>query len=62
MLICNSYKHLNIKNKIDNVILMPQHIYNENTIIFVMILNKLKEHLVALWMTFAQIYQLNGWG
>jgi hypothetical protein len=41
---------------------MPQHINNENKILFVMILNKPKEHLVALQMTFAQIYQLNGWG
>ncbi len=41
---------------------MCQHIYNENTIPFVMILNTLEERLIAPQMTFAQIYQLNGWG
>ncbi len=41
---------------------MCQHIYNENTILSIMILNKLEECLIVPWMTFAQIYQLNGWG
>lgn len=38
MLICNSCKHLIIKNRIEDVILMPRHVYNENKILFVMIL------------------------
>ncbi len=61
MFICKSCKQLINKKKFEDVILMCQHIYNENKIPSVMILNKL-EHLVAPQMTFAQIYQLNGWG
>jgi hypothetical protein len=62
MFICKSCKQLINKNKIEYVILTCQHIYNENTIPSIMILNKLEEYLVAPRMTFAQIYQLNGWG
>jgi len=59
MFICKRCEQLFNKNKIEDVILLRQHIYNENKIPYVMILNKLK-HLVAPQMTFAQIYQLNG--
>jgi len=46
MFICKRCEQLINKYKIKDVILMCQHIYNENKIPYVMILNKL-EHLVA---------------
>ncbi len=61
MLICKSCKQVLNTNKINNVILMRKHIYNENKFFFVMALKRLKECLVAHQMAFAQIYQLNCW-
>jgi hypothetical protein len=59
VLICKSCKQLLNTNKINIIILMCKHIYNERNFSFVMTLNKLEECFVAPQMAFAQIYQLN---
>jgi len=62
MVIYRSCKGSINNKKLKNVILLKKHIFNENKIPCIKILNKPKEHLVALQMAFTQIFQLNGWG
>jgi hypothetical protein len=61
-LVCKRCKESINNRKVKNVILLRKPIFNENIIPFVKILNKLKEHLIALQMAFAYIFQLNDWG
>jgi len=51
-LVCKRRKESINNRKVKNVILLRKHIFNENVIPFVKILNKLKEHLIALQMAF----------
>ncbi len=51
-LVCKKRKESINNRKVKNVILLRKHIFNENVIPFVKILNKLKEHLIALQMAF----------
>jgi hypothetical protein len=51
-LVCKRRKKSINNRKVKNVILLRKHIFNENVIPFVKILNKLKEHLIALQMAF----------
>jgi hypothetical protein len=51
-LVCKKRKESINNRKVKNVILRRKHIFNENVIPFVKILNKLKAHLIALQMAF----------
>jgi hypothetical protein len=50
-LVCKRCKKSINNRKVKNIILLGEHIFTENVIPFV-ILNKLKEHLIALRMAF----------
>jgi hypothetical protein len=52
MVVCKRCKESINNRKVKNVILLREHIFNENIIPFVKISNKLEEHLIALQMAF----------